>query len=103
MINLLIPTNFLQFVLSYLLGVMMVCTVFTAILFERSFHWKGIGFGILYVACVLGVFIGPLVYNGRTGYFYTDELFWIEVVLGGLLLVCSITIGGLLLKNKITV
>ncbi len=49
----LLPSYFIEFVLYYGVGVMGVVVLFTAILLERSFRYKGIAAGILYSGAAL--------------------------------------------------
>lgn len=56
-----IPTSFMGFVLYYAAGLMVVSILFTAILFERSYHWKGIIVGTIYSLLAIAIFILPLL------------------------------------------
>ncbi|WP_399631182.1 hypothetical protein [Sporosarcina sp. SG10008] len=104
-LNVLLPSFFIEFVLYYAGGMLAVCIVFTAILFERSFRIKGIIYGVLYCVGSLLIFFAPLFVNGfiLRNYFYPIELFFLELVAGLLVLACAIWIGNFLLKNKIRV
>ncbi|CAM3206422.1 hypothetical protein FITA111629_09870 [Filibacter tadaridae] len=104
-INILFPTSFLGFILYYGAGLMVVSILFTAILFERSFRWKGIFVGVLYSIVAVAVFISPLLLQEFVldGFFYPLELFALEIVMGLIVLAGSIWMSGFLLKNKITV
>lgn len=104
-IHILFPNNFLEFILYYGAGLMVVSILFTAILFERSFRWKGIFVGILYSLVAVTLFISPLLLQELVlnGFFYPQELFVLEIVMGLIVLAGSIWMSGFLLKNKITV
>lgn len=101
----LIPGSLLQFIRNFGIGFMSVFVIFTAILLERSFKWKGIILGVLYGVITLAVYILPEVLESliSPGYFYQSEKFFIAlatvVIISGL----SIWIGRLLLQHKITV
>lgn len=104
-LNILFPNSFLECILYYGAGLMVVSILFTAILFERSFRWKGIFVGILYSLVAVAVFMSPLLLQEfvLNGFFYPIELFVLELVMGVIALVGSIWMSGFLLKNKITV
>ncbi|MRH42499.1 hypothetical protein GH741_07350 [Aquibacillus halophilus] len=104
-LSLIIPNSLLQLVLYYGAGLLAVSILFTGILLERSFKWKGIFAGLLYGAIAVVVFISPLLLQDFVldGFFYPIELFMIEIVMGLILLVASIWLSGFLLKKKITV
>lgn len=107
--SLILPASFLQFLLSYGTGLAFVFVIFTAILLERSYRWKGIVFGIFYciailVLCISPLLINNLLSNSDSGFtFYPYELFYIE--LGVLIIVTAISIlfSQYLLKNKVSV
>jgi hypothetical protein len=104
-LQILFPNNFLEMILFYGAGLMVVSILFTAILFERSFRWKGIFIGILFSLVAVAVFISPLLLQEfvLNDYFYPLELFVLEIVMGLIVLAGSIWTSGFLLKNKITV
>ncbi|MCK1996722.1 hypothetical protein MPH47_05590 [Psychrobacillus psychrodurans] len=104
-IHILFPNNFLEFILYYGAWLMVVSILFTAILFERSFSWKGIFVGVLYSLVAVTLFISPLLLQELVlnGFFYPLELFVLEIVMGLIVLAGSIWMSGFLLKNKITV
>jgi hypothetical protein len=104
-LNILVPNSFLEGVLYYGAGFMVVAILFTAILFERSFRWKGVFVGIIYSLVAIAVFISPLLLQEfvLNDFFYPLELFVLEIVMGVIVLAASIWMSGFLLKNKITV
>lgn len=104
-LNILIPTSIFDVLVIYGAGLMVMSILFTAILFERSFRWKGIFVGIIYSLVAVAVFISPLLVDDfiLDGYFYPIELFVLEIVMGLIVLAGSIWTSGFLLKNKITV
>jgi cellulose synthase/poly-beta-1,6-N-acetylglucosamine synthase-like glycosyltransferase len=82
-----------------------VSVLFTGILFERSFKWKGILAGLLYSAIAVVVLILPLLLHEfvLNNFFYPIELFVLEIVMGLLVFAASIWVSGFLLKKKVTV
>ncbi|WP_419883271.1 hypothetical protein ACN6MY_06705 [Peribacillus sp. B-H-3] len=104
-LNVIIPRNFPQFILSYGIGFMCVFALFTAIMFERSYRIKGVFFGILYFAASLAVFLSPLLLIGFTDsvYLYPMELAGLELILGLFVIGASIAIGKFLINRKVTV
>jgi hypothetical protein len=104
-LSLVIPGSFLELVLFYGVGLMLVSILFTAILLERSFKWKGIFAGIVYSGVAVVVFLSPILLQDLVlnGYFYPIEVFLLEIVLGLIVLTASTWISGYLLKKKITV
>ncbi|KAA0966398.1 hypothetical protein FQ087_09255 [Sporosarcina sp. ANT_H38] len=104
-LRILFPNSFLECILYYGAGLMVVSILFTAILFERSFRWKGIIIGVLFSLVAVAVFMSPLLLQEFVldYFFYPLELFVLEIVMGVLVLAGSIWMSGYLLKNKITV
>src|SRR5699024_894846 len=104
-LQLLLPKNFIQFLLNYGIGFMMVFHLFTAILFERSFRFKGIVFGVLYYILINILFVLPILIElfFTRGYFYLGELFVIEFILVLMVTVLSIGMSHYLLYRKINV
>ena len=103
-LSMLVPRTFTEWLIYYSIGFMAVCVVFTAVLFERSFRWKGIILAIIYVVLSALVFISPLlVHYSLDGYFYFVELLGLEILVGLIVTAGAIGIGHYLLKNKIRV
>ena len=103
-LSMLIPRTFTEWIIYYSIGFMAVCVVFTAVLFERSFRWKGIILAIIYAVLSVLVFISPLfVHNSLDGYFYFTELLGLEIVAWLIVTTGAIGTGHYLLKNKIRV
>ena len=99
-LSLIIPHSFDQFLVSYGIGIMAVFLLFTAILLERSFRWKGIVMGILFIIFVGLLLLAPFFVEEML---YPKELLLIEGVLLILITALSIVISRLLLNKKITV
>lgn len=104
-LSILFPNSIVDFMLYYGAGFMVVSVLFTAILLERSFRWKGIFAGITYSITAVAVLIAPLLLQDfvLNGFFYPIELFVLELVMGLIVIVASIWMSGYLLTKKITV
>lgn len=77
-LQILIPSSFVEFLLYYSAGIMGVIVIFTVILMERSFRWKGLFMGILYVAILCIGFLLPwIISDGKL----IDYLYPIEILL----------------------
>lgn len=104
-----LPGNFIQFLLSYGVGLVLIFAIFTVILLERSFRWKGIVLGILYAIFNVVVLISPILINElvlmpNNGFsLYPIEVFYIELCLIGLITAISIILSKYLLQNKVSV
>lgn len=104
-LSMLVPRTFMTFVLAYGTGFMSVFVLFTIILFERSFRWRGAAAGILYGAFSIVVFFAPFILEWMldTEYLYPLELLIVEVIMGLIVIAMSIGISHYLIKNRITV
>ncbi|KQU24697.1 hypothetical protein ASG65_17115 [Bacillus sp. Leaf13] len=103
-LNLIIPTTFTQFLLSYGAGLMVMSILFTAIMFERSFRIKGIILGLVYCGIAAALFLTPVfVMVSDVFHFYPGELVGTLIVLGIIVTGLSIWLGSWLLKNRVTV
>lgn len=101
-----LPGSFTEFVIHYALGFAFLVVIFTAILFERSFKLKGLLLGIVYVICMLGLFILPFIIQliiFDTFYLYPAEMFFVELFIWIFVTVCSLFISRYLLNHKVTV
>jgi hypothetical protein len=103
--TILFPKTFMEFFIHYGVGFMVVLVLFTAILFERSFRWKGIALAIIYCLLSTFVFLSPLLVHTffLVDYFYPIELLGLEFITGLIVSAGSIWMSHYLLKNKITV
>jgi len=99
--QILLPQSFIEFMIHYGIGFMIVFIVFTAILFERSFRWKGIFLGAVYGVLAIILFVWPFFL--LTDYLYPIEFLVVETVLGIIVIAMSIWISHYLLTKKITV
>jgi hypothetical protein len=104
-LSIIIPTSFFEFLLYYGAGLLTVTVLFTAILLERSFKWKGIFAGVMYCVAAVVVFISPILLDEYVfnQFFYPLELFIFVVVMGFVVFAASIWMSGFLLAKKITV
>ncbi|KON70934.1 hypothetical protein AKG34_20595 [Peribacillus butanolivorans] len=103
-LNLVIPSTFTQFLLSYGIGLMAMSILFTAIMFERSFRIKGIILGLVFTGIAAALFLAPVfIMASESFYFYPNELFGIMTALGIIVTGLSIWLGSWLLKNRVTV
>lgn len=104
-LNIIIPTTITKLILSYGVGFMAVFIIFTGILLERSYRWKGIFLGIGYCAIAAAIFVLPIIIQelSQKNYLYLVELIIIEVILGLFVAACSIWLSSFLLKHRITV
>jgi cellulose synthase/poly-beta-1,6-N-acetylglucosamine synthase-like glycosyltransferase len=104
-LSIIIPGSILELILFYGAGLLGVSILFTGILMERSFRWKGIFAGLIYSALAVVILISPLLLQEfvLNGYFYPAELLVLEIVMGLMVLAASIWMSGFLLRKKITV
>ncbi len=100
-----IPNSVVELIVYYGIGILAVAVLFTAILMERSFKWKGMFAGIIYIGVAIVVWILPLLLQEfvLNNFFYPIELFILEIVMSLIVLAASIWVSGFLLKKKITV
>lgn len=104
-LQVLIPQTFMEFILYYGIGFMAMVIIFTGILFERSYRWKGIVMGAIYAILACFVFFLPIFVDEMIsgGFFYANEVVMLEIVVGTIIIACSIWLSSYLLKNKVTV
>lgn len=100
-----LPAGFIDFLLAYGAGIMVIFILFTAILFERSYRIKGIVFGGIYAALATGIFLSPIIIQEvlGTSYLYPLELLVLEIILGLIISAASIWVANYLLTKRITV
>ncbi|MCA9765632.1 MAG: hypothetical protein KC455_04350 [Carnobacterium sp.] len=104
-LSVLFPDSFIQFLIYYGLGSLVLIVLFTIILFERSFHLKGIVFGGLFGAGTFILMLSPFIIQTKLSpyYLYPIENFAIELFLGIVISIFSIWVSHYLLNKKITV
>ncbi|WP_201004551.1 hypothetical protein [Paenibacillus glycanilyticus] len=98
----LLPLNFMQFLVYYGLGVLAVFAIFTAVLLERSYRWYGIVYAILYLAAC-GVAIGFVANLSYYGYLYPREIAAIRIGIYLVVMSATLALGFRLVSKKITV
>lgn len=105
-LSMILPESFMEFLVTYSLVFAFIVVMFTAILFERSFKFKGIAIGILYIFCSISLFILPVIVQfllyGNL-YLYPDELFFVELFIWVFVVACSLLVSRYLLNRKVTV
>ena len=104
-LGIIVPRTLSEFIMDYSIGFMAVFVLFTIILFERSWKWKGIIAGVLYGALAFVIAIFPLIlqYAILNEYFYRIEMYFIQLAVVLIISIASIWMGHFLLKNKVTV
>lgn len=105
-LSVLIPTHFSLFLIIYGLGTLFIIVLFTGILFERSFKLVGLLLGIIYTSFAIGLFILPFVVQFiffDTFYLYTDEMFYVQLVISFIIGGVSLWISYILINRKVTV
>lgn len=105
LLNLFLPTYIIEFILYYGAGIMGVIVLFTAILLERSYRWRGIVAGVLYSAAALFLIIAPLGINENWLSFslFPSEILLLQVLIGIGIIAISIGFSSFLLRKKVTV
>ncbi|MCR8641179.1 hypothetical protein NV379_00790 [Paenibacillus sp. N1-5-1-14] len=101
----LLPNQLFQFFAYYGVGFMVLLVLFTVILFERSFRWKGIVAGIVYLAVSgLILFIPVLISELMIpNYFFDSELYLMIAVMCLIVIAVSIRLSAYLIRNKISI
>lgn len=101
----LFPDSFIQFLIHYGLGLLILIVLFTVILFERSFHLKGILYGGLFGAGTLFLMLSPFIIQAQLNiyYLYPSENVVIELILGIFIAALCTWVSHYLLNKKITV
>lgn len=99
--SLILPRSFSGFLIAYGIGTLAVIVLFTVILFERSYRWKGIFIGAAYVLIIAAILIGPLY--APLNFLFYQEIFWLYLFLSFLIGGVSIWLSYWLLQHKVTV
>ena len=101
----LFPNSFIQFLIHYGVGLLILIVLFTIILFERSFHFKGILYGGLFGAGTLVLMLSSFIIQAKLNayYLYPSENVAIELILGLAIASLCIWVSHYLLNKKITV
>lgn len=104
--SIIIPGSFIQFILHYGAGFIVLTVLFTTILLERSYRWKGIILGILFAIGSMAISISPVIILGiseKTDYFYNSEIIMMLVGTCSIVGIISILFSRYLLNKKVTV
>lgn len=101
----LFPNTWIQFLMYYGMGLLAIFILFTVVLCERSFGWKGIILGVLYAFVCMILMIAPEIFHELVNfkYLYPMERFIVKVILYGLTMGVTIWISYYLLNKRITV
>lgn len=100
------PMNTWMFLAVNGIGLVLLLVLFSVILMERSFGWRGIIMGIVYASSSLILILFPFaIPRLAQNYYilYSSETVLIEVVLFALVGLLSILISRYLINHKITV
>lgn len=97
------PNKGTDFILLYSLGLLFVAVIFTCILLERSYGWKGIILAVIYAIVSGVIFMLPFILDSITNYLYPEELIAIAVAIGIVLFMYAVWLASRLLTNKIKV
>ena len=103
MVYFIIPTNSIDFLLYYGLGIAVVIVLFTAILLERSFRIKGIIVAVVYVITCISSFYIPFYIHEKVIFLYDNEVIVVWVIIGICISVMSLWLSHYLMKKKIWV
>jgi len=103
LLDLLYPQSPLLFVFYYVIGITAVAVIFTSILFERSYHLKGIFLAFIYCVISVGIVMVPVIVQIITNYFYTNEIYLLVTGFSVLTTALAIYLADYLLKRKINV
>lgn len=104
--ELLLPLDGSKFFIYYGLGIVAIFAVFTAILLERSYRWRGIVYALFYIAACLVAFVVPMLTLGLDrddASLYPGEILAILTGIYIVILAVSIALGLRLISRKITV
>ncbi|MEK4387077.1 hypothetical protein MKZ25_15030 [Solibacillus sp. FSL W7-1464] len=102
-LDLLYPQSSLLFVFYYVIGITAVAVIFTSILFERSYHIKGIFLAFIYCVISIVIVMVPVIIQIITNYFYANEIYLIVTGFSILTTALAIYLADYLLKRKINV
>lgn len=104
-LQMLLPSYFIEFVLYYGAGVMGVIVLFTAILLERSFRYKGIAAGVLYSGAALLFILLPILLaeDWLRDYLFPSEVLLLQIIIGTCITGFSLWYSSYLLRKKVTV
>ncbi|MDM8100242.1 hypothetical protein [Oceanobacillus oncorhynchi] len=100
----LLPEKFIDFVINYGFGTAFVIILFTMILIERSYRFKGVFMAVFYgIGALILVFSPYILQIIVKGYFYETELLWMQFAIAIILSAVSVFFSNHLLNRKIRV
>lgn len=100
----LLPEKFIDFVINYGFGTAFVIILFTMILIERSYRFKGVFMAVFYgIGALILVFSPYILQIIVKGYFYETELLWMQFAIAITLSAVSVFFSNHLLNRKIRV
>ncbi|UUI04056.1 hypothetical protein NP439_05035 [Oceanobacillus jeddahense] len=103
-LKLLLPEHFIDFIINYSFGISFVILLFTMILIERSYRFRGIIMAAFYgIGALILVFSPYILQVILEGYFYENELLWMQFAIAIIVSIISIFFSNHLLNRKIRV
>lgn len=104
-LSIVIPSTFIHFLVIYGVGFLAVIVLFTGIVMERSFQFKGLLMAGMYALFSGFMLLLPVLLEAtaQKALFYPSELFLLTNGIGIILTALSFTLSHYLLNHKITV
>ncbi|MEK4299949.1 hypothetical protein MKY30_11210 [Oceanobacillus sp. FSL W8-0428] len=100
----LLPENFIDFIINYGFGIAFVIVLFTMILIERSYRFRGVFIAVFYgIGTLILVFSPYILQIIMKDYFFDNELLWMQFAIAIVLSIISIFLSNHLLNRKIRV
>ncbi|WP_077604490.1 hypothetical protein [Oceanobacillus sojae] len=100
----LLPENFIDFIINYGFGIAFVILLFTMILIERSYRFRGVFMAAFYgIGALILVFSPYILQVIMKDYFYDNELLWMQFAIAIVLSIISVFLSNHLLNRKIRV
>ncbi|MGD7006526.1 hypothetical protein [Metabacillus sp. 84] len=103
LLSLLVPETFLEFILYYGIGIMLVLLLNTFILFERSFRWLGICMAFVFGLAAALILMIPFLLNQTGARLYPSEIIYLQIAAAACVALISFMASRYLLQKKITV
>ncbi|GGP15024.1 hypothetical protein [Oceanobacillus neutriphilus] len=100
----LLPENFIDFIINYGFGIAFVILLFTMILIERSYRFRGVFMAVFYgIGALILVFSPYILQVIMKDYFFDNELLWMQFAIAIILSIISVFLSNHLLNKKIRV
>ncbi|GEN88325.1 hypothetical protein [Oceanobacillus sojae] len=100
----LLPENFIDFIINYGFGIAFVIVLFTMILIERSYRFRGVFIAAFYgIGALILVFSPYILQIIMKDYFFDNEVLWMQFAIAIVLSIISIFLSNHLLNRKIRV